>query len=168
MSRTNSVVWPVVKKVMISLYKITLNTFFIIYFNDLQQQTAYLSKLTSGCCTKQIFFERNVINSVSTQNNHTQQDRFYQTVQQALWFSLHLPNKAIMKYVQMHRDRIQAIYFITRRCIEYPAHSTGQCHQKSFHASKQSKCKSINMLEHHLEKQEAKYDFLLESYTKIV
>lgn len=37
-----------------------------------------------------------------------------------------------MKYVQMHRDFIQAIYFITRRCIEYPAYSTGQCHQKCF------------------------------------
>lgn len=57
-----------------------------------------------------------------------------------------------MKYVQMHRDCIQAIYFITRRCIEYPAYSTGQCHQNINHASRQGKYNSVNMLEHHLEK----------------
>lgn len=72
-----------------------------------------------------------------------------------------------MKYVQMHRGCFQAIHFITKRCIEYPAYSTGQCHQELFHSSRQSKCKSIDKLEHHLEKLEAQYDFPLESCRKI-
>lgn len=30
-------------------------------------------------------------------------------------------NMAVMKYVQMHRDCMKAMYFTTRKCIEYPA-----------------------------------------------
>lgn len=36
-----------------------------------------------------------------------------------------------MKYVQMHRNCIQAIHFITGRCIEDPACSTGQCQHRT-------------------------------------
>lgn len=75
----------------------------------------HLSKVTSECCTKQKYPSRQKGTEL-IHSHHLKADNQCNR----LSGSLHITycNKAIMKYIQMHRNCTQATYFITRGCIE--------------------------------------------------